>query len=427
MRIVLTLIVSSLLAKNVYSMDDLPLSVREIMEMKDQKSIQYEIRSYEAAIDLKNLAENYYKSGFSEKALKYATLASHLFPYRTDLVSLKVRLINDFVEKTNYAKKDLQCDDYNDRVNFIKKISPDSILKIQKNDKCQNSEEIYSIKDIKYNIKEFIAIKPPKIPLNHPVATGSLYDSLEKTIHKNTNVDYPLYEQLYLGLSFLGGFKVVSTSLEIDKLTSSKKNVALKGSYDVFWREGSITYQKFCESISLELSRFPTRKIGSTNCSSKEIIPYTTTSSSSKAFSLRKLNIQEQVDFVMNPLPRHLFFRMSFVDKSGNAFKWEDISIQTNSIDPTGWLEFSSFREDGFDPYSLKNNASFLSKGKVSKLASDLRFDFFDEFLIKIKNPEDLKKLDHITFEYLPDVTHKKFMSSFENFKKRNFKGSISL
>ena len=408
--------------------EDYPRSVTELKNIRDKSSIEYEVKSYEAAVDLKNLAINYSKSGFLEKALKYANVAAHLFPYRNDIVSLKVNLIAEFILVTNtYIKKSSSsCEIYAERLQFLKQISPDNLFKINPLKKCKSRYQVNKIIDVKYDVNSYIQIPTPR-NLNISANKGAgLSSQLSRIVKKNNNREFPYIEQLYHGLRFLGNFSLYSDELWIDKESRNRSSFNIKGRYRTFWRSGDFSFNDFCQNLKFEIERFPSRENGSFLCKSLEIIPGTLQSNLRKPLSIKRLNthrvyIAQEAPF--SPLPNFLIFDLEYLGKNNRVLKKRSLVLKGRSIDPTGWLQFSGLRERLFDPYRLSHQLSFLSELSDSKLGKRIRFEGFNEFSLKKTKDFKIEELKAIKLTFRPRKTFDTYMKSLPKYAKRKHPG----
>lgn len=140
---------------------EIPLSVSKLLSLKDYRSDEYKITSFEAALDLLNISKVHLRAENPAEALKYLAVAVKLFPYRGDISSSYKAAINQYVRNTNklMSNKTITCNEYKDRYNYLLKTSPGSLTKLKR--KVGNCTA-KSIKSKGFNIANVLKEKSPK-------------------------------------------------------------------------------------------------------------------------------------------------------------------------------------------------------------------------------------------------------------------------
>lgn len=325
----------------------LPSSVMEFHEIKNKDSIEYEIASYKAAIDLKNLAKAHLSGGNAALSLKYITLGAQLFPYRGDVLKLRNEILSVFITKTNelIAKPQKDCSYIDERVDYLKKISPDNLSKIKGYEKhCHGTLSISDMKGMKFNEASFQNVNAPEEKY-HSQAMAKI----EESITINTFDTYPAMEQLIMSMRYLGDISLITKSVSYPEDITSWSKLTLYHKYKVLWGNYSWSFGQFCKNVQAIFSAYPSGKNSTSSCSPHHFtVPGISTEKDFHGYQVKNLNNQNQYmgvgDQLFNYyfLPQFLVFD-EFETVNGKKRKIDSHIFRMRSGDPTMWLLFSPF------------------------------------------------------------------------------------
>jgi uncharacterized protein len=108
-----------------------PSSLLKLENIHDKNSFEYQETAYAAALDTVSSGKEALASLDSSRALKLLSLGAKLLPWRGDVISLRNTALETYLKITNdfVAKKD--CSEIENRINYLKTIAPDGVLKVQ--------------------------------------------------------------------------------------------------------------------------------------------------------------------------------------------------------------------------------------------------------------------------------------------------------
>lgn len=242
---------------------DIPENVLKLKNIKDKRSTEYEMTSYEAAMDLAHLAKAQMKIGNTVKSLHFISLAAKLFPYRDDIVNTYRETLDEYTSETNslIKAKRLSCDDLKQRIFLLSSLSPKSVQTIdQKNVSCEiKIEHSYkSIADI--DISQWMTTSLPKnqqYSKSNDSDTGdSIYLQAMKAKAKKLEIKrladkvytlrFPKLEIILSALKVLGNFSL-DTAPEV--YTDDNGNTYLRAFFNISTDSISYGFDGHCNSI----------------------------------------------------------------------------------------------------------------------------------------------------------------------------------
>lgn len=244
---------------------EVPENVLKLKNIKDKKSVNYEIVSYEAAVDLVQLARVQRKIGNTVKSLHFISLAASLFPYRDDIVNTYKSTLDEYTNETNklISSKRLSCNDLKKRISLLSSLSPKSVQNInQKSVSCEiKIEHTYkSLTDI--DINQWIKTSLPKRQSavnasSSSTAEDSIYfkalKAKEKKLEQKRLMDkvytlkFPKLEIILSSLKVLGNFSLDS---ETNIVTDDNGNTFLKSYFNLTTDSTSYGIDGHCNSIN---------------------------------------------------------------------------------------------------------------------------------------------------------------------------------
>ncbi|EQC44216.1 hypothetical protein M900_A0476 [Bacteriovorax sp. Seq25_V] len=405
--------------------------------------MQYEIAAYEAAMDLLKIAKANTKLGNSFKALQFLALATHLFPYRDDIVNTFKRTLSSYIDETNalISAKNIECGDLKNRVAFISSISPKEASRLRNNESCFIKEDNRLLTLDQIDLTQWIdqskqlqksSSTISKAASMHDTPTDDLF-LLAQKMQKNAKMDaeeankvydlkFPKVEILVNAMKVLGQFSFMANSPKVETINDG--DVILTGSYYAN-KFSSFTYEGLCRTIAPYFS-LPPRQSGITYSIGKATCGYT------KSYDRNKKNLEkfligdwqfENVQLNLMPntskyisddpkgktalfrfLPRILDMKLSYIYGNGER---RDSTFQVqikDMLDFFGWVHFPELiNEDQgiLKPELLNNNAHIV-------------FLNGNRFAIPVPDLQKLKGLKAVEIAFDAETTFKRMVKMLD-------------
>lgn len=238
----------------------LPESVDLLINMKQDDSVDYEIASFKAAADLVNLGKVQMESYNSGEALRYLSLGSNLLPYRDDIKYLYRKAVDNYVSVTNamISSKDYSCSELVTRIDFLKIVSPDSLLSLQKRNKdcpyetTRNSDQ--------FSFSKVAGQKQEKPQLEYEKhADVNLSKDLDYLLKMNEFL--PVTEIMNIAFEGLGDLKIDSKNIGLSSYTQDSENIYLEVESEINEDKSTgetalNTCGKFKDLLNIETKKF---------------------------------------------------------------------------------------------------------------------------------------------------------------------------
>lgn len=186
--------------------EQIPASLKLLSEISDNKSIEYEIASYEAATDLINLGKNALRGRDSGQALRLLTIGARLMPWRSDVVQLRDTALRTYIENTNVmiAKGAASCVSIIDRVQYLNTIAPDGLSSLENYNLACPNNHIQVKSKLALEDGDFISLLQKSLPASsQDLAVEDRVDlsvQLQKILERNNK--FPTEDLLILGFNY---------------------------------------------------------------------------------------------------------------------------------------------------------------------------------------------------------------------------------
>lgn len=383
---------------------EIPESVYRVKQAKNNKSVEYEVAAYEAAIDLLKIAAANEKLGNNMKSLKFLALAAHLFPYRDDIVNKLKGTIISYVEETNnlIVSKRIECDDLKNRVSFISSISPKEAEKITNNESClykknnmiltldqidvmQWIDQSKTFKNIVFNedfsshgTEEDLFLQAQKIKKEKEE-----YAKRSKVVYE---LKFPKAEILINSMKVLGQFSFIVNNPSIKTINTS--DVIVTGEY-ISNNTSQFTFEGLCRTLK-PYFELPPRQLGSTYNIGQRTCGYEDTrgryihryvSGDWSFLNFRFSIMPNTANYISDDpkaetplfrfLPRVLDMDVVYIYENGDRIL-KDFQVQIkDTIDFFGWLYFPELIDTtfGFKKPEVINNKAHIVFLKNNRFA----------------------------------------------------------
>ncbi len=411
-----------------------PDNVRKLQTIKDKKSIEYQIVSYEAAMDLHQLAKMNYKIGNLVKALHFMELATKLFAYRDDLVNFYNQILQEFTAETNnlISKKNISCENLKVRVRLIQSASPRYANKIIKNKISCNVDtghKLTSISDV--DIDAWISAKlPENVSENRGSVTANSDDffmqakiqkvrAIEK--HKQESriykLQFPKLEIILSSLKVLGNFGL---EMNLKVITDEKGETFLGGQYIVNTGDSLSSIENHCRSIS-RFFTLPENVVGSFLFTDKSLCGVDRNYSGSDTsrrfynnsweFSGVTINLMSEASKHTddNPKSNKALFKLfpRFLDMD-LIYYYKNKSPHVERFQ----LKISSI--DDFFKWFYVGNKIEINAPEIVENKANITFSKFNQYNIPIKNIGKLKGLRDISIKFNPKRTFDRLVKKLD-------------
>ncbi len=416
-----------------------PDNVRKLQTIKNRESIEYQIVSYEAAMDLHQLAKMNYKIGNLVKALHFMELATKLFAYRDDLVNFYNQILEEFTVETNklITNRNISCENLKVRVRLLQAASPRYANKIIKNKISCNIDtghKLTSIKDI--NIDAWISTKLPKNESKNRNAGSANSDDffMQAKIQKAKAIEkykqeskvyklqFPKLEIILSSLKVLGNFGL---EMNLKVITGEKGETFLSGQYVVNTGDSLSSIENHCRSIS-KFFTLPNNIVGSFLFSGKSLCGVDRNYSGSDTsrrfynnswgFSGVTINLMSEASKYTddNPKSNKALFKLfpRFIDMD-LIYYYKDKSPQIETFQ----LKISSI-DDFFKWFYIGNKLGVNAPEVVENKAS-ITFSKFNQYNIPVRNINRLKGLKDISIRFNPKRTFDRLVKKLDVRQKK--------
>jgi hypothetical protein len=238
----------------------LPESVSLFINLKQDDSVDYEIATFKAATDLVNLGKIQMESYNSGDALRYLSLGAHLMPFRGDVKHLYLKAIDNYVTVTNkmISSKSFTCSELATRIDFLKTVSPDSLLALGKmNNGCSYNTAS--------NNNDFIFSKVSGQKQEKPQFDYEKY----ATVNLSKDLDYllkmneflPVTEIMNIAFEGLGDLRIDSKNIELSSYTKDSENIYIEVDSEINKDKSTgetalDTCKKFKDLLNIEIKKF---------------------------------------------------------------------------------------------------------------------------------------------------------------------------
>lgn len=423
---------------------DIPDSVYRVKDIKDNKSVEYEIAAYEAAMDLIKIANANSKLGNTLKSLQFLALATHLFPYRDDIVNNFKRTLMSYIDETNdlISAKKIECHDLKNRVSFISSISPKEAYRLKNNESCLVKENnriltldqidlgqwINQSKQFQNETSETTSDLATNKAANNDTGDDLFFKAQkmqkeEQQYAKESNTVYelkfPKVEILVNAMKVLGNFRFVANKPEVQ--TINQGDVILMANYEAI-TNSSFTFEGLCRTIAPYFS-LPEGKLGSYYTIGKIKCGYeeadykyneNVARFTSGDWDFRSLDLSLMPDtsnYISDDpnsntplyrfLPRVLDMNLIYVYSSGERRSSPFQVKISNTLDFFGWLYF---------PELISESHNGFQKPEIINDQAHIVFLQGNRFAIPIVDINKLKGLSRVEISFDQESTFKRMV-----------------